>query len=100
MQINEKLIYPELSYEIYAILFAVHNQLGRFCNEKQYCDAIENYLKSHDIEYVREFILSPSFANELKGRNRLDFIIKGRLLLEVKTKRLIGREVITKLCVT
>jgi len=40
-----KLIYPDLSYKINGILFTVHNELGRFCNEKQYADAIENFLK-------------------------------------------------------
>jgi hypothetical protein len=30
-----KLIYPELSYKINGVLFAVHNELGRFYNEQQ-----------------------------------------------------------------
>ena len=40
----DKLIYPALSYKITGILFKVHNQLGRFCSERQYCDLIEKYL--------------------------------------------------------
>ena len=35
---KDKLIYPELSYKITGILFAVHNELERFRNEKQYGD--------------------------------------------------------------
>lgn len=92
MRITENLIYPELSYQITGILFTVHNNLGRFCNEKQYGDAIENYLKSHNIEHIREFVLPPSFENESKGRNKIDFIIKNKILLELKAKRVVEKD--------
>ena len=87
-----KLIHPELSYKINGILFAVHNELGRFCNEKQYCDLIENYLKKLSIKYEREKILPISFGNEFKGRNKIDFLIDGKIILEVKSKRFLAKE--------
>ncbi len=90
MQID-KVIYPDLSYRINGILFSVHNDLGRFCNEKQYADAVENYLKHSKIEYSRELMLPPSFENEAKGRNKVDFIIKDEILLELKAKRMIEK---------
>lgn len=89
---KEKVIYPELSYKINGILFAVHNGLGRFYNEKQYCDAIEEWLKKIDIEYQREVVLPPSFEGERPGRNRVDFIIDNKIILEVKAKPFVGRE--------
>ena len=49
-----KIFYPNLSYKINGILFKVSNQLGKYCNEKQYADAIEEYLKSENIKYKRE----------------------------------------------
>lgn len=49
-----KLIYQGLSYKITGILFATHNELGMFRNEKQYGDCIENYLKKFNIRYQRE----------------------------------------------
>lgn len=91
MRIESKLIYPKLSYEVNGVLFAVHNSLGRFCNEKQYGDALENSFKEKKINYVREFILPPSFINELKGRNKVDFIIEDKILLELKAKRVVDR---------
>jgi len=38
---NNKLIYPELSYLINGILFAVHNEIGQYAREKQYSDYID-----------------------------------------------------------
>ena len=32
---KQELIYKDLSYEITGILFEVHNELGRYCNEKK-----------------------------------------------------------------
>ena len=49
---KEKIIYPELSYKLSGIIYSVQNNLGRFCNEKQYGDALEYRLKE---------ILEPSF---------------------------------------
>lgn len=48
-----KIIYPELSYKINGVLFTVHNELGQFCNENQYCDLIENRLKKLNLKYER-----------------------------------------------
>lgn len=87
-----KLIYPELSYEINGILFAVQNEHGRFCNEKQYCDAIEGYLKKFKINYEREKILEPSFPDEKKGRNKIDFLVGGKIIIEVKAKRFLTKD--------
>ena len=87
-----KLIYPELSYKITGILFAVHNELGRFYNEEQYADAIEGYLKNLKMDYEREKTLPISFKDEIKGRNRIDFLIEDKVILELKTKRLLTRD--------
>lgn len=92
MQMNEKIIYQELSYEIVGILFKVQNDLGRFCNEKQYCDAIEDYLKKNKIAYKREFILPVSFEGEANGRNKIDFLIEDKIILECKAKRIVLKD--------
>jgi GxxExxY protein len=87
-----KLIYPDLSYLLNGILFKIHNQLGRFRNEKEYGDALENELNKAAIKYEREKILPPSFEGEKNGRNKIDFLIEGIIILEIKTKRIIERE--------
>lgn len=89
---NSSVIYPDLSYRINGILFATHNELGRFCNERQYCDRLEEWLKTLKIPYQRELVLPPSFESERAGRHRVDFLIDGKIILEIKAKRIIGRE--------
>lgn len=81
----DKLIYPELSYLVTGICFAVHNQLGRFSREYQYCNTIEQRFKEAGIPYERERSIKQS-------GNQLDFLIDGKLVLEVKAKRLITKE--------
>lgn len=81
-------IYYNLSYKISGILFATHNKLGRFRNEQQYADAVEQLLKQADITYEREKILPISFEGERSGRNRVDFLIENKIILEIKAKRL------------
>ena len=87
-----KIVYPELSYKINGILFDIRKDQGRFCNEKQYCDAIEHYLKKYKIAYEREKVLPPFFDGEKIGRNKVDFLINGKIIIEVKAKRTINKD--------
>lgn len=79
-----KLLYPELSYKLTGVLFETHNELGQYRNEKQYCDCIEFKLKEIGLKYEREKILPISFEGERKGRNRADFIVEDKIVLEIK----------------
>ena len=82
---NEKLIQPRLSYLITGVCFDVHNRHGRFCRERQYCDAIEKRLEELSIPYQREYTVGDS-------GNRLDFLIDGKVILEVKARPFLLKE--------
>jgi len=88
---KEKPIYYDLSYQINGILFEAHNELGRFRNEKQYGDYIEERCKNKNIAYEREKVLPASFEGELRGRNKIDFLIDNKIILEIKAKRLLEK---------
>ena len=88
----DNLIYPELSYRIGGIVFATHNTLGQFCNEQQYGDFIENEFIKKSIKYEREKVIPSSFENEVKGRNKIDFLVENNVVLEIKAKRIITKE--------
>ena len=89
---KSNIIYPDLSYKINGILFKIHNELGKYCNEKQYCDLIEEYFKESKLKYEREKILPISFKGETKGRNKVDFLVENKIILEIKAKRIVSRE--------
>ncbi len=84
-QIDEKVLYSELSYIITGILFATHNELGRYAREKQYGDIIELKLKEAKIPHRREAPIADS-------GNILDFIIDNKIVLELKSVRIITRD--------
>jgi len=87
-----EVVYPKTSYKIVGAMFKVHNELGRFCNEKQYADALENEFKIANIQYEREKELPESFGGELKRRNIVDFVVKDKIVIEIKTKCFLSRE--------
>lgn len=89
---KEKIIFPELSYAICGLCFKAHNKLGRFRNEKQYADALEELFKKNEIKYEREKHLPPSFEGEKSSRNIVDFIIDDKVVLEIKAKRVVTRD--------
>ena len=92
MQMNEKVIYPELSYKICGLCFSVHNKLGRYRNEKQYGDALETLLKENNLTYLREAPLPPSFDGEKERRNIVDFMIEDKIIVELKARDIILKE--------
>ena len=89
---KREIVYKELSYKINGLLYEVHNELGRFCNEKQCADLFEKKLILNKIKYQRELILPVSFDGEKKGRNRIDFLIEDKIIVEFKNKRIIARD--------
>lgn len=82
---NNKLIFPKLSYIITGILYDVHNALGRYSREKQYCDLIEIKLKELKIPFKREHTKNNT-------GNRVDFLIDDKIILEIKAKKFILKE--------
>ena len=84
-KIDEKVLYPELSYSITGILFSVHNELGQYAREKQYGDLIEKKFDEIKINYKRELAISNT-------GNILDFIVEDKIILELKNTRILTKE--------
>ncbi|EKE15169.1 MAG: hypothetical protein ACD_12C00124G0002 [uncultured bacterium] len=89
---KDKLLFPELSYQVCGLLFEVHNSLGRYCNEEQYGDFLESLIKKNNLEYEREKVIPISFEGERVGRNKVDFCIENSIIVELKAKRILLKE--------
>jgi len=92
LRIKNNVIFPELSYKICGFCFYLHNKLGRYRNEQQYTDGLEELLKENKTEYIREKTLPPSFKGEKARRNVPDFIIENKIVVDLKAKDFITKE--------
>ena len=81
---RKDLIYPKLSYEIVGILFDVYNELGPGHREKYYKQAIAIALENNKIEFEREVCIAVEYRTSKVGKYFLDFLIAGKIVLEVK----------------
>jgi GxxExxY protein len=86
-----KIIHKNISYRVNGLCFKVHNDLGRFCREKQYADKLEELLIKKNIPYEREVELHRISSSTLKG-NRIDFLIDGKVIVDLKAKRFITKQ--------
>ncbi len=89
---NNKILYPELSYEIVGVLFDVFNHLGAGHSEKYYENAIAKGLKAKGIKYKRQFKIDLVYKDEKVGIFYLDFLIEGKIILELKTGRRFSKQ--------
>ena len=89
---SSKIVYQDLSYKINGLVFKVHQELGKYRNEKQYGDYFENLLEKNGIKYIREY----KFEDQQFGKDRVrcicDFIVEDKIILEFKTKNFINKE--------
>lgn len=81
-----KVIEKELSYKIVGILFEVHTKLGDSYQEKYYQRAVEKLLIRDKIKYEKELKIDLTIDEEKIGIYFLDFLIEGRVVLELKAK--------------
>lgn len=81
-----EIIYKELSYQLVGLAYDVHNEIGRYSREKQYCDAYERKLIEKNIPYIREYTVGTS-------GNRVDFFVADCIIIEAKAIPHIGKEV-------
>ena len=85
---HTKIVYKDLSYKITGLCFKVHNELGRFCKEKQYAEKLEEYLKKEKMNFKREIVTNHIQKNSPTG-NKIDFIIENQIIIELKAKPII-----------
>lgn len=86
-----KIIYKDLSYKLNGIFYEIYNTLGNIYSEKQYQDVLEERLKKEKLRYEREKdLLFKFYDSKIKG-NKADFVIEGKIIVDLKAKKYISR---------
>lgn len=88
---REDLVYPELSYRIIGVLFDVYNKLGAGLSEIAYQRAVAVALKNARLNF-KEQVYSPlTYEGVTVAGNFFDFLIEGRVVLELKKGNRVSR---------
>ncbi len=79
------LLYQEDTYKVIGICMEVHRELGKGFNEVVYGDALEIEFIDNNINYSRETKYGIEYkGNLLPHKYKADFIIDGKIVLEIK----------------
>lgn len=85
MRIAEReLIFPELSYQVVGAAFRVFNGVGYGFSEKVYQKAMAKEFDSLGLKFNREVYLPLNYKNKLLVRFFADFIVDGKIVVELK----------------
>lgn len=87
-QKHAKIVLPELSYEIMNAVFEVFKNLGYGFQEKYYHRALAVLFRKRNIPFRQEVHHPIVFEGKIIGRYFIDFVISGKIALEIK----IGKE--------
>lgn len=79
-----EIVYKELSYQVMAAIYEVHSTLGSGYPENIYEEALCKELKARDIAYQRQKPIEVSYKGDKVGDYRLDLVIEGKIILELK----------------
>jgi len=86
---NEHVVFPELSYKIIGVAFTVFNKLGWGLKEKEYQKALALEFKNSYLHFDEQVFI-PITYNTRIGNYYADFIIEGKVLLELKVVHKLG----------
>lgn len=81
---TDKSLYQDLTYKIRGCIFRVYNQLGFGHKENVYCRALAIELEKSSIPFKQQVALNVTYDNQKVGTYRPDFVVDGKILLELK----------------
>jgi GxxExxY protein len=79
-----RIVERELSYEIQGAFYETFNEIGRGLSEVLYSRALEIALRDHGLTVQREYPIQVHFRGQLIGAHRLDMLVNGRVIVEIK----------------
>ncbi len=81
---RKDLIYPELSYRVIGCAFDVHNELQGGHHEKYYQRALSEAFQRKGLQYVQQVYFPLEYKGKMVGKNFLDFLVEGKIVVEIK----------------
>lgn len=89
---RDDLVEPELSYQIVGALYEVYNALGYGYSEIHYQRAIERAFQEVNLKFQREVPFPVRFHEIIIAKRRVDFLVAGKILLEIKKGKRFSRQ--------
>ena len=84
------LLHGSLTDAVIAAFYAVYNRLGFGFLESVYKNALANEFRRRGISFEREVTIDVFDLGEPVGHFRADFLVDGKVILEVKSQQLLG----------
>ena len=97
MKTNKNLIYAKECYNIIGIIFGVFNEIGYGYKENYYQKAIAKAFEKNRIEFKEQLRAKVKHKNEDLGILVLDFLVLGKIVIELKQKRYFSQRDINQL---
>ena len=86
MEGYDKIVYPELSYQIIGMLFEVWNGIGYSHKEKYIQSAIAKIFRENKIDFQEQIKIDLKFKDEKIGHYFFDLLIGNKIILEIKRR--------------
>ena len=81
---ENKLIYPDISYQLIGLVYKIDNQIGFGFDEKTYANAFEILLNSENLPFQREYYCPITIDGLLVEKRYVDFLIDDKIIIEFK----------------
>jgi GxxExxY protein len=88
--LTEKVIYPELSYQIVGLAMQVHRELGYGFLEKVYENSLMVLLRRNTIDARQSVEIKVEFQSAIVGKFEADIIVDQKVILEIKAAKSIS----------
>lgn len=87
----DKLLYKELSYKLRGLFFRIRNTYGPGQKENIYSNLLAEAIKEDKILFEKEKFINIYTPNrKVAGTYRPDFVIDNKIIVEIKSSRLVS----------
>lgn len=97
MSSKNDLIYKDLTYKIIGCFYEVDTELGGGLKEKSYQKALGIAFEKKGIKFKEQVYFSIKFQGNKVGSFFFDFLVEGKVVIELKTKSIFSKKDIDQL---